>query len=120
MLKKIFKRGAALSFALMFSMGAVGCDKPDAGEGEPVYEVWTTYATTKVLQDVQFNERYVKMDKGINVKMAKGESEMGSLYITTDNLRIKKFELVPQELINENGDVFSIEQMEVKNYYCLT
>ena len=113
MLKKIFKRGVALSFALMFSMGVVGCDKPDAGEGEPVYEVWTTYATTKVLQDVQFNERYVKMDKGINVKMAKGESEMGSLYITTDNLRIKKFELVPQELINENGDVFSVEQMEV-------
>lgn len=113
MLKKIFKRGVALSFALMFSMGVVGCDKPDAGEGEPVYEVWTTYATTKVLQDVQFNERYVKMDKGINVKMAKGESEMGSLYITTDNLRIKKFELIPQELINESGDVFSVEQMEV-------
>ena len=113
MLKKIFKRGVALSFALMFSMGVVGCDKPDAGESEPVYEVWTTYATTKVLQDVQFNERYVKMDKGINVKMAKGESEMGSLYITTDNLRIKKFELIPQELINENGDVFSVEQMEV-------
>ena len=113
MLKKIIKRGVALSFALMFSMGVVGCDKPDEGEGESVYEVWTTYATTKVLQDVQFNERYVKMDKGINVKMAKGESEMGSLYITTDNLRIKKFELVPQELINENGDVFSVEQMEV-------
>lgn len=113
MLKKIFKRGVALSLVLMFSMGVVGCDKPDAGESKPVYEVWTTYATTKVLQDVQFNERYVKMDKGINVKMAKGESEMGSLYITTDNLRIKKFELIPQELINENGDVFSVEQMEV-------
>lgn len=113
MLKKIFKRGVALSFVLMFSMGVVGCDKPDAGESKPVYEVWTTYATTKVLQDVQFNERYVKMDKGINVKMAKGESEMGSLYITTDNSRIKKFELIPQELINENGDVFSVEQMEV-------
>lgn len=113
MLKKILKRGATLGLALTFAMGIVGCDKPDAGEGEAVYEVWTTYATTKVLQDVQFNERYVKMDKSINVKMAKGESEMGALYITTDNLRIKKFELIPQELISENGDVFSVEQMEV-------
>ena len=113
MLKKILKRGGALGFALMFSMGVVGCEQPAAEEGEAVYEVWSTYATTKVLQDVQFNERYLKMDKSINVKMAKGESEMGSLYITTDNLRIKKFELIPQELTNENGDVFSVEQMEV-------
>ena len=113
MLKKVLKRGLALGFALMFSIGVVGCNKSGAGEGEAVYEVWTTYATTKVLQDVQFNERYVKTDKSINVKMAKGESEMGSLYITTDNLRIRKFELIPQELTNENGDVFSVEQMEV-------
>ena len=113
MLKKILKRGAALGFALIFSLGVVGCDTSGAGEGDGSYEVWSTYATTKVLQDVEFNERYVKMDKGINVKMAKGESEMGALYITTDNLRIKKFELIPQELTNENGDVFSVEQMEV-------
>ena len=114
MLKKIFKRGVALGCALVLSSGIIACDKFEGGAvGEAVYDVWTTYATTKVLQDVEFNGRYVKMDKGINVKMAKGESEMGALYITTENLRINKFDLVPQELVNENGDVFSVEQMEV-------
>ena len=111
MLKKFLKKGLALGCALSFSLSAFACDSN--GEGSGSYEVWTTYATTKVLQDVKFNGRYEKMDKGINVKMAKGESEMGALYITTDNARINKFDLVPQELINENGDVFSVEQMEV-------
>ena len=113
MLKRILKKGTALGCALVLSFSVFGCDNIESIEGEAVYEVWTTYATTKVLQDVEFNERYVKMDKGINVKMAKGESEMGALYITTGNSRINKFDLVPQELTNENGDVFSIEQMEV-------
>ena len=111
MLKKFLKKGLALGCALSFSLSAFACD--NNGEGSGSYEVWTTYATTKVLQDVKFNGRYEKMEKGINVKMAKGESEMGALYITTDNARINKFDLVPQELINENGDVFSVEQMEV-------
>lgn len=114
MIKKILKKGMALGCALVLSFGFVGCNFINNNEeAEGSYEVWTTYATAKVLQDVKFNERYVKMDKGINVKMAKGESEMGALYITTDNASIKKFDLVPQELTNENGDVFSIENMEV-------
>ena len=113
MFKKVSKRVVALGCALSLFSGIIGCDNIQGETGTGTYDVWTTYATTKVLQDVKFNERYVKMDKGINVKMAKGESEMGALYITTDNLRIKKFDLVPQELTNENGDVFSVEQMEV-------
>ena len=109
MAKKILKRGAALGCALVLAMGIVGCDTT----GDANYEVWTTYATTKVLKGVDSNDRYEKMDKGINVKMAKGESEMGSLYITTGDTAINKFDLVAQPLTNENGDVFSVEQMEV-------
>ena len=113
MLKKILKKGASIGFALVFAMGAFGCDKTE-GEWDTEYEVWTTYNTTKVLQDVQFNGRYEKMEKGIHVKMAKGEAEMGSLYVTTaEKYGVKKFDLVPQELTNENGDVFSVENMEV-------
>jgi len=110
MAKKILKRGAALGCVLVLSMGTVGCGDTS---GEVKYDVWTTYATTKVLQDVEFNERYDKMDKGIHVKMAKGESEMGSLYITTEDAGISRFDLVAQPLTNEKGDVFSVENMEV-------
>ena len=112
MLKKILKKGVSLSCALVFAMGAFGCDNTESGDWDAKYEVWTTYNTTKVLQDVKFNARYEKMEKGIHVKMAKGEAEMGSLYVTTES-KVKKFDLVPQELTNENGDVFSVENMEV-------
>ena len=62
MLKKILKKGVSISCALVFALGVVGCANTES-EWDAEYEVWTTYNTTKVLQDVQFNERYEKMEK---------------------------------------------------------
>ena len=67
----------------------------------------------KVVQEAKHNSNYVKMDKGINVKMAKGESEMGSIYVTTGETGVDKFNFVVQDLTNENGDVLSADDMKV-------
>lgn len=121
MKKNIMKKSIAWVCAFILSMGATGCfnssnssgSSNSAVEENVGYNIWTTYNTTKVLRDVELSGDYVKMDKGIHVKMAKGEGEMGSLYITTGTKGVDRFDLVPQTLTNENGDEFSIEQMEV-------
>lgn len=114
MFKKIAKRCVAFLGVIVLSFGAVGCnDTPDA-----TYDVWTTYNTMKVIRDIEidgvnYNDNYVKMEKAINVKMAKAESEMGSLYVTTGDVGINDFDLIPQELTNEKGDVIPVEDMQV-------
>lgn len=110
MLKKMIKRGIAIIGACILTFGAVGCD---CKSEESEYDIWTTYNTMKVVREADLNDNYVKMEKGINVKMAKGESEMGSVYITTGEEGVDKFNFVVQDLKNENGDVLSIENMDV-------
>ena len=113
MKKNIMKKGVALLCAFTLSIGFTSCDLFNGTKVDGTYEVWTTYNTTKVLRDVELSGDYVKMEKGINVKMAKNESEMGSLYITTHDKGVDKFDLIAQPLINENGDEISVENMEV-------
>ena len=111
MFKKLIKKGVALACGIVMSFSVVGC--ADVPESKVTYDIWTTYNTMKVIRETGLNDNYVKMEKGINVKMAKGEGEMGSLYVTTGDKGIDEFDLVPQNLTNENGDIFSVENMEV-------
>lgn len=112
MFKKLAKKAVLLLSAVALTFGAVGCQQP-APEGNGDYEIWTTYNTMKVVRDVELNGNYEKMDAAINVKMAKAESEMGNLYVTTGDKGVKEFNLVVQDLENENGDIFPVDNMEV-------
>ena len=117
MFKKIAKRCVALLGAIVLSFSVVGCqDTPQTTKAD--YDVWTTYNTMKVIRDVEFNgvnynDNYVKMEKAINVKMAKAESEMGSLYVTTGEQEIDSFNLIAQDLESDAGDIFPVENMTV-------
>ena len=117
MFKKIAKRCVALLGVIVLSFGVVACqDTPKTTEVD--YEVWTTYNTMKVVRDVELNgvnlnDNYVKMEKAINVAMAKAESEMGSLYVTTGEQEIDSFNLIAQDLESDAGDVFPVENMTV-------
>ena len=94
MFKKLIKKGVALACGIVMSFSVVGC--ADVPESKVTYDIWTTYNTMKVIRETGLNDNYVKMEKGINVKMAKGEGEMGSLYVTTGDKGIDEFDLVPQ------------------------
>ena len=78
MMKKVMKKSVALACAFLLTMGATGCDGllGNKNNGDATYEIWTTYNTTKVLRDVELSGDYVRMEKGIHVKMARGEGEM--------------------------------------------
>ena len=112
MLKNFVKKGVALVCAGVIAFGAIGCTNASSG-GNATYDIWTTYNTMKVVREAELNGNYVKMDKGVNVKMAKAESEMGSFYVTTGDKAINSFNLLVEDLENENGDIFPVENMEV-------
>ncbi len=111
MFKKIAKKLVLFLSAITLTVGAVGCSP--APKGNDGYEVWTTYNTMKVVRNAELNGNYEKMEKGINVKMAKAESEMGNLYVTTGDKGVNSFNLAVQDLENSNGDIFSVDNMIV-------
>ncbi len=79
---------------------------------EPTYEVWSTYNTTKVIQQTYKNDSYTKLDAAINIEMMRGEYEGGQLLVTFDggkgNVTLKK-----GILTNSNGDVIPEEAVEI-------
>ena len=111
MLKKLAKKSVAIISAIIIAFGAVGC--VNSTKNKNSYDIWTTYNTMKVLREASYNQNYVKMEKGINVKMAKAESEMGSLYVTTGEVGVEEFNFVVDDLKNANGDIFPMENMKV-------
>lgn len=111
MFKKFAKKGVALFSACLIAFSAVGCFEP--AKTKASYDIWTTYNTMKVVRESELNDNYVKMEKGINVKMAKGESEMGSFYVTTGDVGINDFNLLASDLENSNGDIIPVENMDV-------
>ena len=78
MFKKIAKKLVLFLSAITLTVGAVGCTPaPDGNDAN--YDVWTTWNTMKVVREAELNDNYEKMEKGINVKMAKAESEMEAI-----------------------------------------
>lgn len=76
------------------------------------YEVWSTYNTTKVIQQTYKNESYTKLEPAISIEMMGGEYEGGQLIVTFNsgngNVTLKK-----GTLTNENGDVIPDEAVEI-------
>ena len=114
-LQKVF---ATLSAT--FLLGSfVACDivnnsGNDSNEGVYTpHSVWTTYNTMKVMQDPTFNGNYYMQDAKISATMAKNEIESAQLFVTTGSDAVSSFELIATDLINENGDVFPVEQIDV-------
>ena len=73
MFKKLIKKGVALACGIVMSFSVVGC--ADQPESKVTYDIWTTYNTMKVIRETSLNDNYVKMEKGINVKMAKAKEK---------------------------------------------
>ena len=97
---------------------AAGCNPNTEAPAESKYEVWSTYNTMRVVQNPSLNGNYEKWPAKITAQMAKHEMESAQLFITTDeNTQIKNYSLVAQDLVNENGDVFSADNIDVYAQY---
>lgn len=91
-------------------MGVVDTTTP------PDVEVWSAYSTAKVMQDPALNVNHKKMAAVIDVASCLGEEEDGQLIITA-NEKVDWYSLKTADLKNENGDVFSTDNIWVYNQF---
>ena len=115
MKKKHLKKFTSAAFSVVLFVSFAACEKTpaDGGDTSPVYETWSTYNTTKVMQSAAMNGNYAKIGGGITANTAKNETESAQFFITTGEKAIQSFELIAGELVNERGDKFPTEQIDV-------
>lgn len=120
-LKKFF--GSVLTMAILTS-AVTGCmgnnpsdnstgssSKPQSGNAH--HEVWSTYATRKVVKNPSDNSAYEQLDAKLNVQMMKNETEGAQLIITAGNSDINSYDLQKSELSDGNGHVIPVENISV-------
>ncbi|MBR4943730.1 MAG: DUF4091 domain-containing protein [Clostridia bacterium] len=82
-------------------------------QAQTSYSLWSTYNTMKVMQDSAMNGNYNVQGAEISATMAKNELESAQFFVTAGSKDISSFELIASDLKNENGDVFSAENINV-------
>ncbi len=99
-----------LCFVILGALAALalcGCAQKSTGG----WQVWSTYNTTKVIQQTSRNDSYQKADARLSVQMMKNEYENAQLIITAN--REIAYTLTPGTLQNEAGDVFPQENIQI-------
>ena len=111
------KKILSLLLAGVMVLGSGCSNKAGTNPEQPAqgsYEVWSTYNTMRVVQDPALNGNYDKQEMQITAEMAKNELETAQLFITTDeNMEVEYFMLYTEDLVNEEGDVFPANQVDV-------
>ncbi len=110
--KRITKIVAAVLTGVML-LSLLGCAQEAAPQEAPKAElsVWSTYNTTKVIQQTGRNGSYQKMDAKLSVQMMKNEYEGAQLIVTAD--KDMTYSLTAGTLKNENGDTFPAENIAI-------
>ena len=112
-----------LQMTLVVSCGGNGNGSGSDGSGESVSEifsgnvndyvdVWSTYGATKVLQNAKNNDSYHNLGGGISFSMMKNESE-GSQLVLTAKRNVSSYELVGEDLKDDDGNVISKEDISI-------
>ncbi len=98
---------AVLAGSLIFAL--LGC----AGTGVPAAEkkIWSTYNSTKVIQQVSRNDSYQQLEPKLTAQMMKNEYEGAQLIITAD--KETTYSLTAGELKSQDGTVFPGENIEI-------
>lgn len=112
-----------LQMTLVVSCGGNGNGSGSDGSSESVSEiingnvndyvdVWSTYGATKVLQNAKNNDSYHNLGGGISFSMMKNESE-GSQLVLTAKRNVSSYELVGEDLKDDDGNVISKEDISI-------
>ena len=113
MKKSIRNLAAALAAVLALSCFSLfcGCDGETGGKSE--YEIWGTYNSVKVQQDLAAeNYADVKLPAEINIETAKNEYESGQLIITAKT-DVSSFNVEISDLQGTGGAVIKKENIQL-------
>ncbi len=75
------------------------------------WNIWSTYNTTKVIQQANRNDSYERLPPELSVQMMKNEYEGAQLIITAE--QDITYLLAAGTLKNENGDIFPAENIQI-------
>lgn len=108
-MKKNFKRIIALGLAGIAGFTIVACENNQKTATE--IDVFSAYITDKILQDMEVDASQ-KAPAKFDVSVAKGEKEASQI-IVCPNQDVQAYTLTLNDLKNENGTIFSKENMQV-------
>ncbi len=97
----------AIIAALTLILGLCGCS-PESGES---HSIWSTYNTTKVIQQSERNSTYQQLEAGLSVQMMQGEYEGAQLIVTAG--QDTAYNLTPGTLTSESGCTFPSENVQI-------
>ena len=117
-----------LSLALLMTMQAVNVTNTEVGSqintataasstANSQLSIWGTYSMEKVLKAPEYNHNNPKLEAALDVAAANGETESGQIIITTGDIGVNSYVTEVSDLTNENGDVYSAENVEVYNQW---
>ena len=108
------KRLAVLAVALVLAFS--GCGNPQGPAEEPQVELWSAYATDKIMRDVEYTERGPAV---LSYEMAKNEVEGAQIIISpVDNYSVGSFTVEVSDLENEDGDGLRLPFSESVSFWC--
>lgn len=99
--------------AVIFALGTLAvtaCDSASTEQGYEKLDIWSTYNTVKVLRD---SSDYPNLGQKLDVSMAKGEREGGQVIVNPKGGNIRDLFIQTTDLVSENGDIFSKENVTV-------
>ncbi len=93
-----------------------GCQNTKNGEqnnaGIRDVTLWYGYNTESIMQDTDYTEKAKNRDYTLRMNGIRGDVESVQLIMTPEK-DVTSFELIPGDLKNENGDIFSKQNIEV-------
>lgn len=116
--KRFMVKSIAVLLTLCMAFAFVACNKgkgegnSNAGLTESDVEVWTTYATEKILQDQPNYYEDVKLPAEISVSAVRGEYESSQIIITASK-DVNKFSVSVTDLTSSDGKTFPKERINV-------
>lgn len=112
--KKLCKRFIALALGVVSGVSLVACKKKDS-ENTTIddVEIWSCWATEKVLQDNVEIYDELKQEPNIDVSALRGEVESAQIIMTTGEKSVSAYDVTTGDLKSTDGTVFAKSNIAV-------
>ncbi len=113
--RKLGKRAVACVLGLSSLISVAACNKNEDNSPATIddVEIWSCWATEKVLRDNVEIYDDLKETPNVNVSALRGEIESAQLILTTSDKRVSSYDVVTTDLKSADGKVFKSSNVTV-------
>lgn len=116
----LFKKVLGVGMSSLILISATSCANDDSGkptEENDQLSIWGTYSIAKVIKNPEYNYNNAILEAALDVAAGRGEGESGQIIVTTRDKGVREYTVETSDLKNENGDVYSAENVDVFNQF---